>query len=239
LKGVAINGITPANSTCLLNGAGTFSWLLAFDTASGTVKTGGAKPPQDPALGYSFVDKDYPIIGGTIHIAPVTLTAPISAACTTDSTAGDVNLPVYLDMQATKVIVLPLRQARFVSVTISGNHDCIGKYNAAGLDPAYGCVPDAQTPAFFPGAQVTAFINLEEADAIPVDPVALSLCVVLSGDVATYGDGSSPTNRCKRTAGAIDVHGDWCSATDQPATAQCHDAVHFAGAFAASGVIIN
>ena len=37
-------------------GTGTFSWLLEFDTAKGTLKTGGAKPVADPTTGYCFVN---------------------------------------------------------------------------------------------------------------------------------------------------------------------------------------
>ena len=166
VKSVISNAVTPAQPACNLSGGGTFSWLLAFDPAAGTVKTGGAKPVANPALGYTFVDLNYPTIGGMLHIAPVTLTAPISALCSTDSSAADLNMPLYLDMQGAQAIVLPINQARFVNLTLSGNHDCIGKYNAAGLDPAGGCLPDAQTPAFFPDAQVVGLINLEKAELV-------------------------------------------------------------------------
>ncbi len=239
VKSVIANGVTPAQPACNLNGGGTFSWLLAFDTGAGTVKTGGAKPAANPAAGYTFVDQNYPITGGMLHVTPVTLTAPLNAACSTDSSAGDVNMPVYLDFQASQVVLFPLRQARFVNLTVSGNHDCIGKYNAAGLDPAGGCLADQQTPAFFPDAQVVAMINLENADSIPIAALGQSLCVVLSGDAAIYGDGAQPTVHCKRVNGKILFQGDWCTATNQAASALCKDALYFAGAFAASGVIIN
>lgn len=115
----------------------------------------------------------------------------------------------------------------------------IGKFNAAGLDPANGCLSDAQHPAFFPDAQVVGLINLEKADTIAVDALGQSLCVVISGDAGTYGNGGQPINRCKRTSGKINLQGNWCTATNQPASALCNDAVYFAGAFAASGVTIN
>ncbi len=239
VKSVLVNGVTPAQAACNLNGGGTFSWLLDFDTVAGTVKTGGAKPAANPALGYSFVDQNYPIISGMLHVSPVTLTAPIDAACSTNSSAGSLNLPVYLNLQATQVILFPLQQARFVNLTVSGNHDCIGTFNAAGLDPASGCLADAQHPAFFPDAQVVGLINLDQADLIPIAPIGQTLCVVLSGDAAAYGDGATPISRCKRTNGKINFQGDWCTATNQPASAQCKDALYFAGNFAASGVIIN
>jgi hypothetical protein len=140
---------------------------------------------------------------------------------------------------ASQVLPLPIRQARFVNITASGNHDCIGEYNAAGLDPASGCVADAQHPGYFPDAQVAGFINLEQADTIPITKLGETLCVLLSGDATAYGNGASPISRCKRVNGQIVFPGDWCTATNQAASAQCKDAVYFAGAFAASGVIIN
>ncbi len=239
VKSVIANGVTPNQPQCNLSGGGTFSWLLELDTVAGTVKTGGAKPVANPALGYAFVDQNYPITGGMLHVAPVTLSAPISAACSTDSSASDLNLPIYLDVMASSLIPLPLHQARFVNLTVSGNHDCIGTYNAVGLDPSGGCLPDAQHPGFFPDAQVVAFINLEQADTVPVSPIGQSLCVLLSGDAATFGDGAQPISHCKRTNAKINFQGDWCSATNQPASAQCKDALYFAAGFAASGVIIN
>ncbi len=232
------NSVTPENAACNLAGTGTFSWLLAFDTAAGTLTTGGAKPVANPALGYSFVNEDFPVLGGTLPIAPVTLTAPLGASCTVTSSAANLNLPIYLDAAATNAIVLPLRQARFSNVTVSGDHTCIGKYNAAGLDPANNCLADQQTPAFSPGGQLDSFINLDQADSIVVAPLQQTLCIVLSGDATKYGDGGTPA-KCKRTSGKIVFPGDWCTATNQAATPQCSDAVRFAGTFAASGMLIK
>jgi hypothetical protein len=232
------NSILPNNSICNLSGTGTFSWLLAFDSAAGTLTTGGAKPPINAALGYSFVNEVFPTLGGSLLFAPVTMTAPLDGGCGTTSSAADVNLPVYLDAAGNNTIAFPLRQARFSNVTVSGDHSCIGTYNAAGLKAANNCAADQVNPAFFPAGQVDAFINLEEADSIPVAALGQSLCLVLTGDAATYGSGGSP-NRCKRSNGKIVFQGDWCTATNQAGTATCKDALRFTGAFAASGVIIN
>ena len=231
-------GITPQNPVCNLSGGGTFSWLLAFDSAAGTIKTGGAKPAQNPSLGYSFLSENFPITGGTLPLDPVERTAPLDASCAATSSAADLNLPVYLDMAASQAVLLPLRQLRFSNLVVSGDHNCIGKYNAAGLEPADNCIATQQNPGFFPGGQIDAFINLEQADSVVIAPIQQTLCVVLSGDASTYGDGGVPA-KCKRTNGKIVIPGDWCTATNQAATAQCNDAVRFAGAFAASGVIIN
>jgi hypothetical protein len=240
VKSVITSSVTPNAPQCDLAGNGTFSWLLAFDSATGTLTTGGAKPQPVPAISYSFVSEDIPTLGGgSLHLGTVTLASPLDASCHGTSTKGDVNVPIYLDAGATSAVVLPLHQVQFSSLTVSGDHNCIGKFNAAGLDPATGCVPDAVNVAYFPGGKVGAFLNLEESDTIAVAALGQSLCVLLSGDAALYGDGASQMSRCKRTGGVINFQGDWCASTDQPATAQCHDAVRFAGAFAASGVAIN
>jgi hypothetical protein len=238
IKGVIGNAVTLNQPACNLTGGGTFSWLLAFDTVAGTLKTGGAMPAADPTLGYSFVDQDYPIMGGKLHVGPVTLTATLDAGCKTSSSAADLNLPIYLDLGASDQMLIPLRQARFVNLTISGHHNCIVKYNAANLDPAGGCLADDQNPTFLPAGQVLGLINLDQADSVIIDAVGQSLCVVLSGDAATYGNGGTPA-RCKRTGGKIDFKGDWCTATNAAASAACSDAVNFAGDFAASGVLIK
>jgi hypothetical protein len=238
LSNVVSNAITPNNAQCNLAGSGTFSWLLAFDDVAGTLKTGGAKPALNPALGYSFLSENFPITGGTLPLDPVTLAAPLDAGCTATSSAANLNLPVYLDTVPSQAVLLPLRQVRFSSLTVSGDHNCIGKFNAAGLSPADNCAATQQTPAFFPGGQVDGFINLEQADSVVISPIQQTLCVVIAGDATIYGDGGVPA-KCKRANGKINFAGDWCTATNQAATAQCNDAVHFAGAFAASGVIIN
>lgn len=238
INSVIANSMTLNQPACNLNGAGTFSWLLAFDTVAGTLKTGGAMPAADPALGYSFVDQDYPVLGGKLHVGPVTLTAPLDPGCQASSSAADLNLPIYLDQGASDQMLIPLRQARFVKLSISGHHNCIGKYNAKGLDPSTGCVADDQNPIFLPGGQIVGLINLDQADSVIIDALGQSLCVVLSGDAATYGNGGTPA-RCKRTGGKIVFKGDWCTATNAAASAGCSDAVNFAGDFAASGVLIE
>jgi hypothetical protein len=238
VSSVIANSVTPDNPVCNLPGGGTFSWLLAFDTLAGTLTTGGAKPAQDPTLGYSFLNESFPITGGTLPLAPVTLTAPLGASCVANSSAADLNLPVYLDSTATSAVLLPLRQAQFSNLTVSGDHNCIGKHNGAFLDPADGCIGTAQAPIFLPGGQVDGFINLEQADSVVILAIQQSLCLVLTGDAAKYGDGGSP-QKCKRTSGKIVFPGDWCTATNQAATAQCNDAVRFNGTFAASAVIIK
>jgi len=213
-------------AACNLSGEGTFSWLLRFDTDAGTLTTGSAKPAADPTQGYSFEGQ------------PATLQAPLDPSCGFQSSEGSINLTFYLNQAATQSMVLPLRKT-VLSGKVSPDHTCIGAYNAAALTPANNCQGDAQTPTFLPGGQVSAFISLEEADNVVIDVLNQSLCVLLSGDAATWGDGGSP-NRCARDgSNKILFKGDWCAASNGAATTSCADAMRVTGTFAASSVKIK
>ena len=79
VKGVVQNGVTMNLAGCNLNGGGTFSWLLEFNTETGALRTGGGKPADDPTKGYSFVDETIMQGGKPFKIAPFTADAPITA----------------------------------------------------------------------------------------------------------------------------------------------------------------
>ena len=235
------NGVTMNLANCNLDGNGTFSWLLQFDTIGGTLTTGGATPAQDPTQGYAFVSQTIMQGSKSFTIAPIVVPAPINGGAFATSTGKYVILPIYLDIAASAVILLPLHEAKLAG-NLSADKSCIGKYNAAGLDPAGGCLPDNTTPAFI-GADGKAdsdghldgYVGLNEADTVLVDAVGQSLCVILWGDAATYGDGGMPS-KCKRTGGKINFQGDWCSASNNMA---CTDSVRLSARFSASGVKAN
>ena len=63
--------------------------------------------------------------------------------------------------------------------------------------------------------------------------------MLLTGNAAQYGQQSGGTTVCKTGPSGILFPGDWCAATNGPATATCHDAVQLVASFAASGVKIN
>ena len=171
-------------------------------------------------------------------VSPITLSAPVDAACGFASSVGNVNLPIYQPGSG-PIALLPLRSLRFHDAAVTPDHDCIGAFDVAALDPGNGCAPYPGQRPFTDGGSLDAYISLEEADAITVTLLSESLCVLLSGDAGQWAQGSGPM-RCKRGAGnAILFQGDWCSATDQPATPGCADAVRFSGTFAASGVAIQ
>ena len=243
VKGVVQNSVVMNLAGCNLNGGGTFSWLLQFDTATATLKAGGGTPADDPTKGYSFVDKTITQGGKDFTIAPFTANAPIGndGAFATTTGGNAIIIPIYLDLKATAAILLPLHEAKLTG-TLSANNNCIGAYNSKGLDPASGCIDDETTPLFVgkdgkanSDGKLDAYITLEEADTVIVDAVGQSLCVILSGDAAAYGDGAVPA-KCKRTAAKIDFPGDWC---DQTNDTSCGDSVRFAAGFSASAVAAN
>jgi hypothetical protein len=232
--------VAPALASCNLMGTGTFSWLLQFDTQAMTLKTGGAKPVTDPTQGYSF---DTETLNG-LNITPITYDgiAPDPGGNFSVTSGMDVVIPVFLNAAGTSVIVLPLHKTRILNANLSSDHDCIGTYNAGGLDPQNSCNPDSTHPQFIDAASLDGYISLEEADQIMISSVNASLCALLTGNVSQYGmvsDDAGGANVCKRGVdGKIVYQGKWCGATNMPADMNCADAEQLKGTFAASSVKI-
>lgn len=233
VAGIVSNAVTPLNAGCQLNGSATFNWLLQFDTASSTLKTGGAKPVTDATAGYSFVDE---MVGGKA-IAPITFDGvkPDASGAFAVTAGKDLLVPIYLDATGSQVVILPLKNAALSMATLSASQNCIGSYNAANLDPMNSCLPDAQNKAFLTGAQLDGYVTLEDADSVVIASLSQSLCVVLSQDSATYGEQVNGVTVCKRTGGTINFQGDTCST----AGGTCKDSVNLSAKFAASSVKIN
>jgi hypothetical protein len=214
---------------CNVSGQGTFCWLMQFDTSAGTLKTGGALPKPDPTDGYCFQ------YDAANDIAPITIDSPIDAQGHFEAgPISYISVPIYLDMQASDMVRLPLHNVTFRG-TVSADHNCIGSFNALGLEPLNNCKPDLDEGIefFVNGATLEGYIGLEEADTVIVDVLNQSLCVVLSGSPNTYGDGGDPMH-CARDGGSIRFQGDWCSSTN--AADGCRDAMRLAGDLAASAV---
>lgn len=235
---VVKNGVTINLPECNLAGGGTFSWLLQFDKKTGKLKAGGAKPSSTPADGYTFVNET---VAG-FPIAPFETDAPIMDGKFAMAMGADLTVPVYLDLDAMGVVLLPLHAAK-LSGTVSEDGNCIGKYNSKGLQPGDNCAATKDIPAYV-GADGKAdsdgtldgFITLEEADTVVVSAIHQSLCVILSGDATQYGDGAAEA-KCKRDAGGkIVFQGDWCAASNDAA---CKDAVKLQAKFAASAVKVK
>lgn len=225
-------GVRMNLETCGLTGQGTFNWLLQFDTTTQTVKTGGALPRVDPREGYCFIND---MIGVT-PIAPVNVAYTMDAGGTMSAEVGDIQVPIYTDIEAAGIpILLPLKGARVSQQVLSADNNCIGTYNAEGLLPSDRCLPDENHPLFIDGATLEGYIILEDADQVLVEDVNQTLCVLLGG--LSSGDGGDP-NRCKRDAtGAIELKGDFCSTTQS--AGGCQDSFTLGATFAASAVEIT
>ncbi|HZF56038.1 MAG TPA: hypothetical protein VE093_45805 [Polyangiaceae bacterium] len=228
------NGVQMNLDKCNLTGGGTFSWLLQFDTASSKVVTGGAKPVSDPFGGYCFVNQ---ILGG-IQIAPVEADAPIAGGAFS-ADVGNITVPIFLDAAASTFVLMPLKQGK-ITGTLSGDNNCIGKYNADKLDPANACLAEPpETLQFENAGTLEGFITLEDADSVIIENLKQSLCVLLSGNAGMYGDAGTP-NKCKRDmTGKIVFQGDWCEATNAAADAMCSDSSRLGAEFAASAVKVS
>ncbi|XYI03127.1 hypothetical protein ACMHYB_26560 [Sorangium sp. So ce1128] len=228
-------GLTMNLPLCYLNGTGTFSWLLEFDTMTGKLRTGGAMPTEDPLDGYCFAN----MTAGEFEIAPTEIDAPLTDGAWSGE-AETLNVPIFLETSPDPII-LPLHQVKLTDAEVSADNNCIGRRNSEALDPLNACLPgqDGDPPAFINGGKLSAFITLEEVDRVIVPEVNQSLCVVLSGDIGEYGTGETP-NTCKRDEnGQIVLKGDWCSATNSAATEDCADAYALGADYAASAVKIT
>jgi hypothetical protein len=224
---------------CFTGGSGTFNWLLHVDETTSWITVGAGRPVADPHDGYSFIDETMVLNGQSVLVHPYTAPMNINSACELTMADADVNLPFFSDMNGGVFTIFPLHAVRFTQVQLTPDHDCIGSFDQYGLDPNTGCTPGPQNRAFLDGGQLQAYIGIEEADATFVPVIDQSLCVLLSGDTQTWGDGSSQP-KCRRDVnGVISFKGDWCSLTNSPATASCADAIRFAGSFAASGTRIH
>jgi len=237
VAGIVGGAVTPSNAGCNLNGSATFNWLIQFDTAASSIKTGGAKPVADATTGYSFVDET---VGG-LHLQPITYAGvkPDASGAFTVTTGQDLFVPIYLDAGGTSVVILPLKNSRLTMGTLSTSQNCIGQYNAENLDVANSCLPDSKNKAFTTGAKIDGIITLEDADTVVVSSLSQTLCVLLSQNPAMYGEkNAAGVSICKRTGGVIDFKGDWCAKTNAAADATCVDAARLEGGLAASSVKI-
>jgi hypothetical protein len=197
--------------------------LLRFDPTTDKLTLGFARPVDDPARGYAFLDE---ALGGG-RVEPVVTRAPVQPDGRFAAAPVDTLAPVFLEGEVAAVPVHGLQ----VSGQLGSGGLCIGRFNADGLEPASGCAASEKTPAFVDGGIVRGVVKLEEADAVILPGMGGSLCAFLAGE----GDGDVPA-RCRRDGGKIAFQGDWCSTTNAPATPACADAVQFAGTFAASAV---
>ncbi len=230
VAGLIETGVTMNLKDCNLTGDGTFSWLLEFDTAAGTLKTGGAKPADDPTAGYCFVNETL----GTTPVAPLTVDAALGAdGKFSVEVGGDVVVPIFLGGTA-DFVLLPLRDAKIINATVSSDQNCMGSYNADTLLVEDSCEPAGDVTRYTNAATLDAYITLEDADAVVISSLKQSLCVLLTGDA---GDGGDPKKCSRDMNGAIIAKGDFCDADKMEGS--CNDSFKLGAKFAASAVKIN
>jgi hypothetical protein len=225
-RSVIANAVTPDAPACNLTGDATTNWILQLVDGGTNLRFGGGRARTSGP--YVYVDE---MIGG-VPVQPVTV--PISTPPAVQSAPFDIVLPIFLDAAGAQAMLLPLHHLA-ITMTTDASVTCVGSYDAAGLDPANACLPDATTPAFIDAGHIEGFITLEDADSVVISSLDQSLCVFMSGNATMYGDGARPAH-CRRTGGVIDFQGDWCQALDAAASPSCADAMHLEMDFAASGV---
>lgn len=236
--------VEPDNATCNQGGTGTASWLLQFDTVAKTLKTGGAKPVADPTSGYSFDTETV----GAFQVQPATFSnvAPDSTGGVSIAGTTDLVMPLFLNNTGAVSVLLPMHGLSFTGIKLSSSNDCIGAYNAAGLEVSNNCLPEPTVPGFIEGGQVTGYISLEEADKVVVSTLQSSLCAILAGGTSQYTTVVDGVSVCKRdgtgdagNGGNIVYLGLWCSTTNMASTSSaCADAEEVLGSFEASSIKI-
>jgi hypothetical protein len=226
------DAVTPKITSCNLAGNGTWAWLMQFDPTAGTLKIGGALPIPDPTTGYTFDDETIQ----SFHVQPTVYTTPVARGAGFETPGASLTMPLFLDNINSNTIIAPVEQLKLRG-TLSATGNCIGTYNAD-RDPTMFCKPNPAQPGFIADGSGDGYFSLEVADTFYVAALDESLCVLLSNDRGTYGDGASP-EKCKRDAlDKIVFQGDWCSATNTAAGLGCADALSTAFTYAASSIKI-
>ncbi len=234
MQGIVGDGVTINLPTCNISGDGTFSFMFEFDKTTDRVRAGGALPEEHPGDGYCLV------YDAAHNIAPAETDANLQPdGSFSTSPFEQLTVPVYLDLAASQAVYLPLRQTRVVNAQISADQNCIGYFNIDDLMPTDNCLaaPSAGIYYFIDGGELEGHITLEEADSVIVDVTDAALCVLLSGDPTTYGDGASPEHCTRDGNDEIILEGDWCSATDS--AGGCTDAFRLTATIAASAAALR
>jgi hypothetical protein len=194
--------------------AGQFNWLLEFDIAAKTLKTGGAKPVDDAHSGYCYVNAMF----GMLPVAPIPPT-PIDITDNKDGsfTFGttqkfDISVPIFLDKTGMKQpIVLPLKGGSIKNGKLTEGGNCIGRFKGETLDPTSTptpCTPPVSDPTkddayqYTSGATLDGYVTAEDADNVIVVDLGQSLCSLLANTSMVAADG---IKHCARdAAGKLD-----------------------------------
>ena len=234
VAGIISDGVNINLPACNIGGMGTFSMLTDFDKTSGTMTIGGAFPEANPTDGYCFID-DPPN-----NVGPVEVALTLNEDGTFESAViPALTVPIYADAAGSSIVYLPLRDGQITGGQLSPDQNCVGRFNGDLLSPEDNCAPVAGGPDYYTdGASLEGYITLEDADAVDVDLLQASLCVLLSPSSSEFGDGGTPVNRCRRDMnGAIILEGDWCSTSNM--AEDCKDSFRLQARFAASAATIR
>jgi hypothetical protein len=238
---VVTNGVDMFEPQCGEIGTGAFSWLLSFDTAAHTLKTGGAPPCDlgdvpscDPfTTGYCFVNKAVPTPAGNVQVGPVGGAYTVATDGTIWTQPGVIpllNIPIYYQGS---IILLPISNGALSGVSITADGNCIGKVNTEALDMS--CADNYNNCSkWLTAGALTGFITADRANNVIIKSIHNeTLCALLASD---------PSGQtCQTDAdGGVDLTkdpGDYCS--NPPGPGGCKDSFWLAATFAASAVTIN
>ncbi len=209
-------------------GKGLFTWILRVDRETNELVTGGAPPPKDPfGQGFCFAN----FSAGGIPIEPARFPIAFEGDTFHTTEKKKLNVPVFLSEDLSSSIVLPLSDVTISGVTLTDDGNCVGSFRKEGLLGSE-CVEDTSScPKWLTSGALGGYMTLEEADAVTIQELARSLCVVLSKGVP------GPNGKCARdSAGKIVFKGDYCSTSKK--AGDCGDSMWLAATFAASGATI-
>lgn len=236
-EAVINKGISLDQDACKENGDGTFTWLIEFNSTTGKLKTGGGDPITDPKAGGCFVSM--PNANPALAVAPVEVDVAVDADGKFGATVDSVVVPVFLDVDKSSFILLPLHGIAFDG-QFSEDRNCVGRYNGDKFTLANLCQPDTTLDEtnWTTGGNLKGYITIEEAEDVYIDDLSVSLCAQIAGPTWK----GKPEGKCSETDAWIAgerPEGDWCSTTNGPATADCKDAWELQAGFAASAIKIN
>ena len=211
--------------------AGSFNWLLSFNTMTKTLTTGGGTPVTDPYKDpYCFVDTTFTPEGGTgTLVAPVDFPMEVTGNTFKVTPQTQVlNVPIFQAADNLKdPIILPVRGVR-LTATMSPDGNCIGDINtqwsawAASGNPQGACSDTelSACPKWFTNGSLAGYITIKDAESVQVVALGESLCQLLSGAACTSS-----------------TKGNYCSTTQS--AGGCNDSFWLAAIFAANAVQVS
>jgi hypothetical protein len=239
----AVTQLDPPCGLRDVNKGGLFNWLIDFDSATGLLRTGGARAVENIDEGYCFLKAEF----SGVLVEPITTELNFDAATGAFSTKGLIPrlaVPIFQKRDPGDVpILLPLRNAEILDGVLSPDGNCIGRYRGEEGELDADCntlTDDVNSPdgyRFENGGKIQGIITLEEADQVKIVDLNQTLCALLVKTSAVVKVGNDTV--CKRgddgkLAAEVLESADTSSTADGP-----KDAVRLAAEFAASSIQIK